>query len=72
MNVRKGRRPGAPHKFPWTDRALQALKLLADARFSKPPTLRQMGERLKAAGLVDNAPDPATIRRALARMAVRS
>ena len=76
MTPRKGNRPPRPYyKFPWTPAALDALARL---NREKPRlTLRQMGELLAKAyggraGIGDAVPDPATVRRALARMAVRS
>jgi hypothetical protein len=69
MTARKGDRPARPYyKFPWTPAMLDSL---ARMNREKPGlTLRRMGELL-ASAYGGQVPDPATVRRALARMAVR-
>ena len=70
MTARKGDRPARPYyKFPWNPAALEALRRMFEQ--APRPTLRRMGELL-ADAYGGQVPDPATVRRALARMAVRS
>ena len=65
----RGRAPGAPHKFPWTPSSLDSLKRLAEQ--NPAMTLRTMGDKISDAYALP-VPDPATVRRALARLGVRS
>ena len=66
----RGRRPGAPHKFPWPKPAIAYAVKLATLHEGqkgdnqiKPVTYRTIAAELHARGFVDRQVDPATVRR---------
>lgn len=72
MSQRKTKRPPRPYyQFPWTEKAkVQALKLATlhvGSKYTTPLPYRTIAEDLFQQGFVHKLPDPATIRRLVAR-----